>query len=230
MSNKTEVIRKFNELMQNINFRRCVETYQLTIFYPAGIPQFDAETLRRFWYHERSKMLNTLAPLTTKHYEQFIDLWQTMPVQWMSEMQDALEYYMLEYFPKDHFFVIEEGIVTEFLSTLQFEVVIPEMIRGQVVKGIGKRAFYGLELGAIEIPSSVERIEEEAFAYNNLQTLILPKYCKEIQSKAFAYNALSEIIYPLQASIAPDAFEGNDPEGGLFEKKQNGISTPYTHA
>ncbi len=98
------------------------------------------------------------------------------------------------------------------LSNVTFEA-------GSELKSMGKWAFYGAPLSAIEFPGMLEEIGEECFTYHSLMTVRIPKSVKKIGRRAFAVGKNNMNVYvrwddPTGLDIDPDAFSSvSDPDG-----------------
>lgn len=80
---------------------------------------------------------------------------------------------------------ISKNVVTKYLGE-EKDVIIPEG-----VTRIGTRAFSMTYVSSIVLPSTLERIDKEAFAFNeSIESLIIPANVKEIDVSAF-FNAFS---------------------------------------
>lgn len=79
------------------------------------------------------------------------------------------------------------GTIKKYKGTAT-DVVIPEKIKGVLVKEIGQRAFGAKKLTSVVIPEGVETIGEGAFMGNLLTTIKLPSTVKKIDNMAFAAN------------------------------------------
>lgn len=66
------------------------------------------------------------------------------------------------------------------------DVVIPEKIKGVLVKEIGQRAFGAKKLTSVVIQEGVETIGQGAFMGNLLTSIKLPSTVKKIDNMAFA--------------------------------------------
>ena len=88
------------------------------------------------------------------------------------------------------------GTIKKYKGTAT-DVVIPEKIKGVLVKEIGQRAFGAKKLTSVVIPEGVETIGQGAFMGNLFTSIKLPSTVKKIDNMAFAANAkLKEINFP----------------------------------
>ncbi|WP_353095847.1 leucine-rich repeat protein [Tissierella praeacuta] len=106
-------------------------------------------------------------------------------------------------------FEFSNGTITKYNGTAK-DVVIPEMINGEVVTSIGKSVFAGKKLTSITIPDTVETIGKQAFANNLLTSVELPQNLVDIGPGAFLKNQITSIIIPEGVeSIGLSAFANN---------------------
>jgi hypothetical protein len=87
--------------------------------------------------------------------------------------------------------------ITDYLGD-ETDVVIPAVIDGIQVKGIGEKAFYEkTQITAISLPANIEWISEYAFAKTSIETITLPEGIEKIYSGAFyGCQNLKEIKIP----------------------------------
>lgn len=111
---------------------------------------------------------------------------------------------------------VENGIITS--STLsgasgdnyQPDIIIPEMLDGQVISGIGENAFQDNNLISVAFPAGLTSIESSAFRDNNLTSVTLPTGLTSIGSSAFRDNSLPNVDLPGGIiSIGDFAFQNN---------------------
>lgn len=85
------------------------------------------------------------------------------------------------------------GTIKKYKGTAT-DVVIPEKIKGVLVKEIGQRAFGAKKLTSVVIPEGVETIGQGAFMGNLFTSIKLPSTVKKIDNMAFAANkSLSKV-------------------------------------
>lgn len=77
-----------------------------------------------------------------------------------------------------------------------FDLIIPEQIDGKPVKAIGKEVFIKKQFARIEIPDTVEIIENSAFSQINCDFIKLPSNLKKLDTYAFAWHEFSFIDIP----------------------------------
>jgi hypothetical protein len=92
-------------------------------------------------------------------------------------------------------------------------LIIPAKINGISVTVIDKRAFKVSGLSAVELPPTIECIEEEAFAKNNLEEVVFHSAVTSISMSAFYKNKLRRlVIAPGLKRIENFCFLGNQLE------------------
>ncbi|SHK08827.1 Leucine rich repeat-containing protein [Hathewaya proteolytica DSM 3090] len=90
-------------------------------------------------------------------------------------------------------FTVENGVIIAYSGTSK-ELVIPDMVNGQVITAIGKKAFSGKKITSIKLPNTLESIGEMAFASNSLTSLELPSNVKVVGVGAFMVNNISNLV------------------------------------
>lgn len=129
----------------------------------------------------------------------------------------------------------EDGnaIIVDYLCEEEFKnIIIPNIINGQKVVGIGKDAFSNNHLVSIILPDSVTNIGQSAFWGNQLKSVIIPdsvitigrtvfyanalinltigRNVESIENLAFSSNGLTNVIIPNSVTnIGDNAFAGN---------------------
>ena len=96
-------------------------------------------------------------------------------------------------------FVVADGILTNVKGgKLDDDLVIPEVIDGQTITGIGSHFLASHHFKSITLPDSIETIHPYAFyGCSSLTTVKLSKNLISVGSSAFAYNsALTHITLP----------------------------------
>ncbi len=127
------------------------------------------------------------------------------------------------------------GKITSCVSSASGELIIPETINGKTVTAIGKEAFKGCNLSSVEIPATVNKIEDRAFfaspnlysvkfkgtdvtfgnsvfaECDNLLLVTLPSQLKEIKANDFSQcHSLAGITFPETLTYIGDgAFESS---------------------
>ena len=90
------------------------------------------------------------------------------------------------------------------------DVIIPEMIDGKTVTGIGANAFRAKQLTSVTIPDVVTTIGDSAFQYNQLTNVTIGKGVTTIGNAAFQHNQLTNVtIGKGVTTIGNVAFESN---------------------
>ena len=95
-----------------------------------------------------------------------------------------------------YFILSNEAVVMGCSGSCPRDLVIPEIIDGYIVTGIGVGAFDSNQLTSVTIPDSVTTIEAGAFANNQLKSVILPGSLMVIGGNAFWRNQLTNVILP----------------------------------
>ena len=119
-----------------------------------------------------------------------------------------------------------EGKITKYLcgSGEISDVIIPEMINGEVITSIGISAFSGNQLTSVVIPSTVKVIGIGAFSRNN-KTLVSVIFeegsqLETIEKNAFRQIPLTEIIIPNSVkTIGENAFSSCKITNIIFEER-----------
>ena len=106
-------------------------------------------------------------------------------------------YYYGEEFAQ-YFSVNQNGVLTSVKGKLPEDVIIPTVIDGTVVTEIGERVFMFVTLKNVEIPTSVTKIDANAFDWSDgLANITIPDSVTVIGSSAFCRcNDLTTITIP----------------------------------
>lgn len=96
-------------------------------------------------------------------------------------------------------FIVEskKAIIIGYIGS-RAKLTIPRQINGHPVTSIGDNAFEGTGISSMEIPYSVEKIGDEAFAYcSKLEKITLPnkKFEKGGRDLFKGCNNLNEILH-----------------------------------
>ena len=91
-----------------------------------------------------------------------------------------------------HIFSVNENEINRYNGN-KTNVIIPSVINGIIIRGIGNGAFREKGLTSVTIPNSVTSIGNEAFAKNQLTSVIIPNSVTEIGWFAFRENQLTSI-------------------------------------
>ena len=131
----------------------------------------------------------------------------------LPETASALPDVSVRQVPEDFAYTVENGKATVVkYNGIQENPVIPELLGGYPVVGIGEYAFSGcMTLRSISLPPGVARIGSAAFTYcKNLEDVSLPEGLTELPDSVFAQCArLSGITIPDSVTaIGPNAFTG----------------------
>ena len=109
-----------------------------------------------------------------------------------------------------------DGEITDYINTIEKNIIIPDNFDGVAVETIGNSAFVRNGLTHVIIPNSVTSIgddaigEEGAFQDNKLTEVSIGNSVKIIGKAAFAGNKLTEVIIPNSVtSIGEGAFQNN---------------------
>jgi len=107
------------------------------------------------------------------------------------------------------FTVNAEGVITKYTG-FDTVVVIPAVIGGKNITGIGYEAFLRADLTKVTIPEGVLEIGRSAFNGNKLTAITIPNSVTEIGREAFANNRLTSVTIPGSVKTIRDgAFKGN---------------------
>ncbi|MCL1992298.1 MAG: leucine-rich repeat domain-containing protein [Spirochaetes bacterium] len=89
-------------------------------------------------------------------------------------------------------------------------LVIPAVINGLTIVGIGNNAFQFAGLTSVVIPDSVRTIGNNAFLGNNISSLTIGNNVQTIGAFAFQDNALQSVVIPFSVTdIMHGAFTSN---------------------
>lgn len=103
-------------------------------------------------------------------------------------------------------------------------LVIPEGVRGIAGKR-GSGVFWARGLTGVELPETLEFIEDRTFAYNNITEINLPAGLKHIGDQAFRANGIKSLkLNSALRHIGASAFQNNQIQGELiFPRKLTGL-------
>ena len=103
-----------------------------------------------------------------------------------------------------------DGEITDYINTIEKNIIIPDNFDGVAVETIGNKAFFGNRLTEVSIPNSVTSIGKSAFDSNKLTEVSIGNSVTSIGESAFIYNDLTNVSIPdFVNSIGKKAFEGN---------------------
>ncbi len=91
------------------------------------------------------------------------------------------------------------------------DIIIPDVLDGQTVIGIGEKAFISKGIETVVLPNTLEHIGKEAFRGWQLNELKLPANLKTIGRDAFFLNNYTSVVLPNGIThIGDRAFGGTD--------------------
>lgn len=100
------------------------------------------------------------------------------------------------------------GSITAYFGT-QTDIVIPDTIRGQTVRGIASKAFKGnTVLRSVTLPDTVTSIGSNAFADCTALQTIEGKGVQSLSTSALQNSAVSDCRFPNLVSIGSKVFSG----------------------
>ena len=103
-----------------------------------------------------------------------------------------------------------DGEITDYINTIEKNIIIPDNFDGVAVETIGDAAFEENKLTEVIIGNSVTSIGEDAFFDNQLTEVSIPNSVKSIGEDAFGENKLTEVSIGNSVKIIGDAaFAGN---------------------
>jgi len=82
--------------------------------------------------------------------------------------------------------------ITSYMGT-NTDVIIPSVLEGLTVTGIGKDAFFGRNLASVTLPDTLTSIGMRAFGSNKLTSLTIPGSVMTIGDYAFMSNSLTSL-------------------------------------
>jgi len=107
------------------------------------------------------------------------------------------------------FTVDTDGVITKY-GGFDTVIVIPAVIGGKNITGIGKEAFLRADITKVTIPEGVTKIGDSAFSGNKLTAITIPDSVTEIGEEAFANNKLTGVTIPGSVKVIKErAFYGN---------------------
>ncbi|MCT4639223.1 MAG: leucine-rich repeat protein [Bacteroidales bacterium] len=117
--------------------------------------------------------------------------------------------------------VVENGVIKSCSYNFEIkDIIIPEILDGQVVKSINGSpdpendtepfGFCRRRLKSVKLPGTLTSIGDFAFAVNNISTLVIPDGVTKIGNRAFYLAGLDEVIIPNSVETIDEyAFSGN---------------------
>lgn len=111
-------------------------------------------------------------------------------------------------------------------------LVIPDLIDGYTIIGIGEKAFAGCSASSIQLPSHLLSIGYEAFYYSSIYSITLPLSLESIASEAFmCCHALTQIHIPAAVqSIGSNPFRGCISLMSITADPNNAVYGIYSNA
>jgi len=107
------------------------------------------------------------------------------------------------------FTVDADGVITKYIG-FDTVIVIPAVIGGKNITGIGKEAFLRADLTRVTIPEGITWIGQNAFSGNKLTAITIPNSVMYIGESAFANNRLTSVTIPGSVKeISEGTFSGN---------------------
>ncbi len=108
-------------------------------------------------------------------------------------------YAKFKYTLTDDDVVVEEGVITSYTGS-ETNIIIPEMLDGQVIRSIGSYAFQNKSLREVDLSNmtNLMTIKSSAFAFSSLSAIDLTNLTQltTIGQAAFYGNSLTELTLP----------------------------------
>jgi hypothetical protein len=99
--------------------------------------------------------------------------------------------------------------ITDYVGT-QTRVIIPSYLDGFEVTVIGQNALNNKGISVLSLPSTLQLVEDSAFANNEIYGLNIPASVLEVRSKAFMNNKIAYLNLPSTLKVVGDfAFSQN---------------------
>jgi hypothetical protein len=139
-------------------------------------------------------------------------------------VNDFETYYrvLLSYTLTDDDVVVENGVIIscsyDFTASM---IIIPDMLDGQLIIGIGPHVFSKKGIISVTLPSKLNFIEYAAFSYNYLFEITIPATTDSIASYAFYDNYINKINFDENSSlrfIGSSAFTSNQIDSLFIPK------------
>ncbi|WP_282038127.1 leucine-rich repeat protein [Saccharicrinis aurantiacus] len=96
--------------------------------------------------------------------------------------------------------VVEDGVIIEYTGTKQ-NIIIPSVVDGQTISGVGSSVFEKKNLNYLILPETIEDIGPNAFKYNLLKEIHIPKSIIRIGYGAFRNNKLESILFENESKL-----------------------------
>ncbi|MEK5040545.1 InlB B-repeat-containing protein [Sporosarcina sp. FSL K6-3457] len=104
----------------------------------------------------------------------------------------------------------DETVTIRVYKGSDTDVIIPDMLDGKTVTGIGIGAFLNKLITSVTFPASLTKIDNQAFRSSRLTTVTFPPGLTSIGEDAFANNRLTTITLPDSLiNIGKHAFSNN---------------------
>ena len=120
---------------------------------------------------------------------------------------------LLSYTLTDNDVVVENGVIIscsyDFTAS---NIVIPDMLDGQMITGIEDQVFYQRNITNVVLPSKLKFLGNNAFGSNIISEITIPATTDSIADWAFGYNYISNLIFKENSVIrfiGSYAFTGN---------------------
>ncbi len=108
---------------------------------------------------------------------------------------------------EDNFDIDDDGLITGYFGTNK-DVVIPETIRGTIVKGIGKSAFKEEDIHSVTLPQTATIIGEKAFYGCSNLVSVIGGGLKTLDDSAFELSTIEEFPFEQIEYFGESAFSG----------------------
>ncbi len=213
---------EFNYNNTSLSLPASIVTIGNGAFYNNAITSLDLSTCTSLNYiglnafDENSISSFTLPTPSNSDFEYWFDGYDThYDVE--SSVSDLTTSYTayIPYTLTDDDVVVEDGIIIscsyDFTLT---NIIIPDVLDDQTVIGIGSWVFYNDGITSVQLPSTLESLDEYAFYYNSLSTIDFSNSTSltEIGEGAFESNSLTSIDLnscTILTEIGSYAFESN---------------------
>ncbi|MBB3697536.1 leucine-rich repeat protein [Flammeovirga yaeyamensis] len=100
-----------------------------------------------------------------------------------------------KYVIKDRDVVFKNNKIIRYIGP-SGDLILPELINGELVEIIGEEAFSNAQITSIQLSNCIRKIESKAFYNNKLSYIHIPESVQKIESSAFRKNQLCAIILP----------------------------------
>jgi uncharacterized repeat protein (TIGR02543 family) len=129
---------------------------------------------------------------------------------------------LLSYTLTDDDVIVKDGIIisTSYDFTAS-NIVIPEMLDGQVITGIENGAFFNKGITDVTLPPKLEYLGANAFGNNFISEITIPASTDSIASSAFINNTITNLTFEENSEIryiGKTAFWGNQIDTLIIPK------------